>query len=526
MEGKIIFHHHHNKIKFGVISLFIIVLVYVGFSATTSYLSYYGGGQCRDIFDNQPLENRKKICCDTNHYNSKDTLCKVKCDAIDINPDSSFCEELKKSQAQSPLAQEIDKPKQLPKEAPKCTEIKVTNFDKNEDKFELKPSNPINLQMKIDAQDIQPAYFLYEFFTIEGNNIYSIKPISFEKNKTLFAINPAKYSNNGKYSDSVTALHNFFYKENLSDNKKIPKDILVDTSIIDVNGNKQLQPSSCFARISVDPTPTYCKSFTINEEELDSDEKIKFSIESNSPTTYSYEFKFLNKNNYETSDWDKIYKPLSFERVNSKNQPYEISKAANGNSKLSFELDWNDFYKKDLNYKNKYPKNIKVEAYIKPYDKSLLNELVPCSVEFELGGDDGIDNCEDISISGGTKNDDGSVSLKSGQYITIKSEAKSKNITEFSYKFYNVDNLNSNKLRNGVKDYEPIYFSKSDPYEIEKSSSKTDSKSILVSYDDLNKIDLSTGSKPKNIQVRSFFTNSEDRISRLDSDCVASFKME
>jgi len=86
--------------------------------------------------------------------------------------------------------------------------------------------------------------------------------------------------------------------------------------------------------------------------------------------------------------------------------------------------------------------------------------------------------------------------------------------------------LNSDKTKNNVKDAEPIYFSKSDPFEIEKETSKTDSKSILVSYDDMNKIDLSTGQKPKNIQVRASFTNSEGRISKLDSDCVSSFKME
>lgn len=526
MEGKIIFHHHHNKIKFGVIFSVLILVVYLSFSSAASYFSYYGGGQCRSIFDNQPLENRQKICCDESHYLASDALCKIKCDAIDINPDSAFCKNLKTSQLQTPVAAEIEKPKELPKEAPKCTEIKVVNYDPNEKNFELKPNNPINIQMKVQANDLQPSYFFYEFFTIQGNDIYSIKPISFEFGKTLFAINPARYSPNGEYIDSVTALHNFFYKKNLSDNEKFPKDVLVVTSIIDEKGNKLLQPASCFTRFTIDPTPTYCKSFKVNQEELDSDENIKFSIESNSPTTYSYEFKFLNLKNYQTSDGDRIYKPLSFQRSNSKNEPYTISKIANGKNSLSFELNWSDLYKEDLNNKSKLPKEIKVEAYIKPYEKSSLSEIVPCSVKFELGGDDGIDLCKDISISGGTKNADGSISLKSGQYITIKSEAKSKNINEFLYTFHNLDNLNSDKTKNNVKDAEPIYFSKSDPFEIEKETSKTDSKSILVSYDDMNKIDLSTGQKPKNIQVRASFTNSEGRISKLDSDCVSSFKME
>jgi hypothetical protein len=526
MEDKIVLYHHHNKIRFAGILVIILLAIYLGFTAYTSYYSYYGNGQCRNIFDSQPVENRKRICCNPDHYNAQDELCKIKCDTLDVRPDSDFCKELTANQSQSPLAKEIEKPKPLSKESPKCTQLNIFNYDKNEETSELKPNNPLNIKMLVTAKDIQPSYFVYEFFTIEGNDISTIKPISFSEGKTLMAVNPVKFSSSGEYTDSVTALHNFFYKENLRDGKNYPKDVLVVTSIIDEKGNKQLQPSSCFGRFTVDQTPTYCKSFSLDSSELDNDKDIKLSIQSNSPTTYSYEFKFLNLRNYETSDGDKIFKPLSFQKVNNSNEPYSITKLANGQNKISFDLQWDDFYKKDLNNNNKYPKEVKVAAYIKPSPNTPLNELVPCYVEFQLGGDDGIDNCEDISISGGTKNSDGSISLKSGQYITIKSESKSKNITNFLYTFHNLDNLNSSKNKNDVKDASEIYFSKSNPFEISKSSSKSDSKSILVSYDDLNKIDLSTGSKPKNIQVRTFFTNSEDRISKLDSKCVSSFKMD
>lgn len=526
MQEKIIFHHHHNKIRFAGIFVIILLAIYIGFTAYSSFFSYYGNGQCRNIFDSQPLENRKRICCNADHYNAPDDLCKLKCDTLDINPESSYCKDLASNQSQSPLAKEIEKPKPLSKESPKCTDIAIFNYDKNEKTSELKPNNPLNIKMMVNAKDIQPTYFVYEFFTIEGNDIRTVKPISFSDGKTLMAVNPVKYTPSGEYTDSVTALHNFFYKENLRDNNKFPRDVLVVTSIIDEKGNKQLQPSTCFARFTVDQTPTYCKSFSLDSSSLDNDKNIKLSIQSNSPVTYSYEFKFLNLNNYESSDGDKIYKSVSFERLNNKNEPYTVSKVANGQSKISFELDWNDFYRKDLNNKNKYPKGIKVEAYIKPSLNTPINELVPCSVEFEVRGDEGVDLCEDISISGGTKNSDGSTSLKSGQYLTIKSESKTRNISEFQYHFHNLDNLNSSKLKNGVKDAESIYFSKSNPFNIEKSSSKTDTKSILVSYEDLNKIDLSTGSKPKNIQVRAFFVDSDDRVSKLDSKCVSSFKLE
>jgi hypothetical protein len=526
MDNSITFHHHHNKIKLGLLGIFLLILVYLGFATASSYFSYYGGGQCRDVFDNQPLETRQKICCNSDHYNSSDTLCKIKCDAIDVNPSSEFCSEIKKSQSQVPLAQEIQKPAPLSKESPKCVGLDLINYDKNEKKFELKPSNPINIKMNVVAKDIQPKYFVYEFFTIQGNDIYSIKPISFQSGKTLMAVNPATYTSNGEYSDSMTALHNFFYKENLNDNKKVPQDVLVVTSIIDEKGNKQLQPTNCFSRITIDQTPTYCKSFKVSREELSSDESIRLSVESNSPVTYSYEFKFLNLKNYQTANGDKTYQPIAYQKVNDKNEPFTISKVANGNSKLTLDLNWNSLYQRDLNNKSKFPQEIRVEAYIKPYQKSSLEELVPCFVDFDLKGDDGIDNCEDISISGGTKNSDGSISLKSGQFITINSESKSKNIEKFSYTFHNLDNLNSSKLKNGVKDASPIYFVKSDAFEIEKNTSKTDSKSILISYEDMNKIDLATGSKPKNVQVRAFFTNSDNRSSSLNSKCVSSFKIE
>jgi hypothetical protein len=526
MQEKITLHHHHNKIKFGLIFFVLIIVIYVGFTTASSYLAYYGGGQCRDIFDLQPLENRQRICCDADHYGYKDTLCKVKCDALDVNPDSAFCKNLKNNQAQSPIAQEISKAKPLSKESPKCTNFKIVNYDKNEKENLLKPSNPLNIQMKVEAKDIQPRYFVYEFFTIQGNDIYSIKPISFEKGKTFMAINPAKYSSNGLYTDSMTVLHNFFFNENLNEDKKVPSDVLIVSSIIDEKGNKQLQPTSCFARFTIDQTPSYCKSFSVSQGKLESDGTISVSIESKSPTNYSYEFNFLNLKNYETSNGDKIYKPISYDYVNGKKVPYTVSKLANGNSKMTFDLKWTDLYQRDLNFNNKYPKNIRIEAYIKPYLKSSLEELVPCRTDITLGGDEGLDYCKDISISGGTKNSDGSTSLKSGQYITIKSQANIKNINNFSYTFHNLNNLDSDKTEDGVKDAGEIYFSKSDPFEINKSSSKTDSKSILISYDDINKIDLSAGSKPTNIQVRAFFTSTDGRSSKLDSDCVTSFKVE
>ena len=189
-------------------------------------------------------------------------------------------------------------------------------------------------------------------------------------------------------------------------------------------------------------------------------------------------------------------------------------------------MGWDDFYKEDLNNKKNYPQGIKVLAYVKPTADSNIDNINPCTVKFELDQDSGVENCKELNISGGTKNSDGSIFLKPTQYITLEGVAKNKNVEVFDFGFFNLDNLITNKDKSGVKNANAIYFTKSDPFVIEKKTSKTDTKSILVSYDDLNKIDLATGSKPKNIQARINFINSDDRSSKLNKNCVANFKLE
>ena len=82
-------------------------------------------------------------------------------------------------------------------------------------------------------------------------------------------------------------------------------------SIVDQNDKKYLQQPFCFARFKVDNTPSYCKEFKVDNSVLSDGEKIKLSVESNLPATYSYEFRFQNLDNYNNVNGIKEYKFIS-----------------------------------------------------------------------------------------------------------------------------------------------------------------------------------------------------------------------
>jgi hypothetical protein len=519
MDSKIHIIHHH-KIKTAAVYLFFIALLsYLGFSIYSAFYAFQGG-QCKEVFDAQSLDNKKRICCNPDQYNSKDALCKIKCDTLEVNPDSAYCQNILQSQGIDPLAKQIEKPKALPSDVPKCTNLSASSSDNT---LLLKPSNPLRFDITVQATELKPKYFVYEFYSFENNNYATLKPISFIQGKTLFGISPAVTQQNGIYKDFLSALHEDLFQEDLNNKNKIPDDVLMVVSIVDQNDKKYLQQPFCFARFKVDNTPSYCKEFKVDNSVLSDGEKIKLSVESNLPSTYSYEFKFQNLDNYNTVNGIKEYKFISYSKSGGS---FSISKEAKGSSKFNLELDWKDFYQPDLNNKNKYPESIKALVYLKPTEKSSIENIAPCTVKFELDKDSGIDNCKDLEISGGTKNSDGSYSLNKNQYITLEASSKSKNIERFDFEFYNLDNLKSKKEISGIANANPIYFSKSDPYVISKTTSKTDSKSILVSHEDFNRIDLSTGSKPTKIQVRATFINSDDRYSKINSKCTTEFNVE
>lgn len=523
MDLKHHLHTHHHKIKTWSIYIFIFALIaYLGFSVYSTYNAFQGG-QCREFFDIQTIENKKRICCNPDQYNSKDSLCKVKCDALETNPNSPYCQNLLQSQGILPIAKEIQKPLPIPNEIPKCTGLVVSSKDGS---MTLKPSNPIKFDYSFKATDIRPKYYIYELYTFENNDINTLKPISFVPGKTLFGISPATIAADGSYKDSFTALHENLFQENLNKGNKIPEDVLMIVSIVDQSDKKYLQPSYCFAKFKVDNTPSYCKSFKVNQEVLSDGEELKLSVESNLPITYSYDFRFLNLDNYQTINGSKEYKEISYNKAGNTNQSFAITKEARGASSLKIEIPWKDFYQPDLNNKNKYPESIRVLAYLKPTADSKIENIAPCKANFELDKDSGIDNCKELNISGGTTNPDKSITLKPNQYVTLEGISKSRNIERFEFSFFNLDNLITQKEKYGIKNAAPIYFSKSNPFEITKTTSKTDTKSIIVSYDDFNKVDLGTGSRPKNIQARVTFINTDDRSSKIDKNCTVTFKVE
>lgn len=527
MLNKTLLLHQQNKtkIRFLVISsVFSILFVYIGVSVYNTFFTVTGA-QCREVFDAQNLDSKKRICCNSDHYNAKDELCKIKCDTLEVYPGSNFCENLSQSQNERPISKEITKTSQVTKSAPKCTGLSITSLENKPGPIILKPSSPITFKVNLDGTGLKPRYVIYEFFSFDGN-YENLKAISFEKGKTLYGISPIQRNETGIYQDQFVAVHNTFFQKDLNNDEDEPKNVLMTVSVIDENNTKHLQPQSCFARFQVDDSPSYCKSFQVNNESLKDGEKIKFSVVPNIPSVDSYEFRFQNLDNYRTSGSGRDYKFISFDIEDDFLIPLSFKKNANGTEKVELELTWKDFYQPDLNFKEKYPEQIRALVYVKPNSKSNVNSLEPCKVDFELEPDQGIDLCKSITLSGGTTNANKSITLKPNQFITIESVSKSKNIEKFTYSFFNLDNLRSTKEKDGIPNASPIYFTKSDPFEIEKTSPKTDSKSILVSHDDLKGIDLSTGKRPSNVQVRVSFTNSDNRISKLNKECVASFNIE
>jgi len=523
---KIILKHHRNKVKLTTFALFGIFFILLGIFLVYSFSKSKYTKQCTTIFDEKDLDGKKRMCCNPEHYNSTDTMCQIKCDTLEINPSSNFCKEILTSLDETPLAKELDRAQEFLKDAPKCLDFTIKNTTESLNYALLKPSNPLQFEFNVEASTIKPKYFIYEYYTIENNDLKTAKPISFEENKNLISVSPAQTQTGKLYRDSFQALYENFYKPNLNNDKKIPYDILVTTSILDEKDQRKLQPQGCYFIFRLSEESNYCREFKLSTLKLNDNEKLKVNLTSNLPSTYGYEFRFQNLENYNTINSVKEYKPISFTKVNNENMPLVFSQEAKGNNNISIEFDWNDFYQKDLNFKNRFPQFIKIQAFIKPLPTTKIENIVPCTLDFELDVQQGIELCKDISISGGSINNTGERVLKPNENITIESQAVTKNIEKFTFTFHNLDNISSNRVKNDITNASPIYFDKEDPFEISKSSNKSDSKSILISHNDLNKIDLATGQKPKRIQVRAFFENSDERISNVSKNCVTNFRIE
>ena len=111
-----------------------------------------------------------------------------------------------------------------------------------------------------------------------------------------------------------------------------------------------------------------------------------------------------------------------------------------------------------------------------------------------------------------------------GDSLTITSTATTSDITGFSYGFYNKDNLYPSPPDNNAK---PIWFVPNTHYVKGATISPTNSNTITVTYDELNRLDLNWGSgqqKPTKISVNAFFGNSAG-WNHSDANCIEQFNI-
>jgi hypothetical protein len=524
---KVLLKHHHNKIKFSILTLFTVIILAIGVSLTFSLSATRYSQQCSTMFDTKDLDSKKRICCNSDHYNSSDSLCKIKCDTLEVSPDSQYCQEILDSQEESPLSKELSKMEEMLKDAPKCLNFSIKNTTESLNYPLLKPSNPLLFEFNVEAQKIKPTYFVYEYYTIVNNDYTTIKPISFEQGKNLISVSPAKPGVGILYRDSFQALYENFFKQNLNDNRKIPQDILVTTSIIDDKNQRIPQPQNCNALFRVSELSSYCREFKITStSNISPGVELELELVSNLPTTDSFELRFLNLDNFTETNSIKTYKPVSFDKENNTNKPLSFSENARGENKTDFSFEWSDFYQKDLNHENKYPERIRIEAYIKPSANTPIQNIRPCTVDFEMDKRSDLNLCKDLSVKGISKNSSGQYVLKKGQEATFKLESTSKDLYDGIILFYNADNIDNDLKYKEIKALQ-IYFQPNQSFSIIKSMKDKYSISETLSYEDFDRIDYKTGKKPQNIIVSGQFRNKNYDFSYVNKDeCTLNLKIE
>lgn len=532
---------HHKKIRFFIYIFAFIALVgaiyYVSYSISNSTAKL---AQCRELFDSKDLENKKKICCDSSHYNSNDSLCAAKCDAIGVNPDSSYCTETAIKQDQPSKRLETTRPPEPSKQLPECQAIGIDpNVQKSGDQFVLKAGTPLRLDYQIYSPGIKARSYIYEFFSYDnGQNNY--QAVTFDSGKSYIGYYNASDTGKTNQTNEVVALHEDLYKPDLNRDGKYPENILMTLSIIDSQKNRRLQGWNCFVKIKLDQTPNYCKSITVSDKEISKGETVKITVTPNTTKVNNYDFRILNteNSNEEVSLENKVNNDAT--GINNS----RILVKGNNDKPITLNLTWKDLYVKDRNT-GEYLKNLKIKSFVRPLENVTSDDVASCSVDLKIKEDEGVDNCEEVNITlwrqsenqtirGVAKDADGKYTMKSTDFITIYSKAKEKDIKEFIYSFHNLDNLidkdygkGKGYTKEGIRNAYNINFKKDVDLIITKFSSANDrDKSIDIFYEDINSIDLLTGRRPKNVQIRGYFKNSNNEISNIDSDCVKDFRIE
>lgn len=536
-------HEHSKRIKTYIYLISFLLLIgaiyYASFAITNNSAKL---AQCRDLFDSKDLESKKRLCCDSSHYNSQDELCKAKCDTLGVSPDSSFCSEIAIKQLQPGVAREIPKQPIRGVTVPECKNIVISpNIERVGDQFVLKPGTPLDLSYNIFSPDLKARSYVLEFFSYEQGKD-NFKAISFDLNKTYRAFYNATDTNRTNQIIEVSGLHEDLYKPDLNNNNKYPENVLMILSIIDEKKNKTLQGWNCFVRIKVAQTPNYCKSIETSDKEIAKGETAKVTITPNTPEVGSFDIRIINReNNKEISIEGSAV--ANAQPDNASNSRYQIR--GNGSKPITLNIPWQNIYKEDKNTDNQI-KNIRVVSYVRPKENIESEKLTSCSVDIKLKDSEGINMCDNMNLkmikkdptngnlSNVSADSDGKYTLKENHYLEIELNAKQKDIKEFTFSFHNLDNIiqkdygkGKGFTKDGIKNPYSINFKKGVDFEVYKKSSSNndDEETIKIFYEDLDSIDLQTGSRPKNIQVRGMFRNNSDEISSLDSDCVKEFRV-
>ncbi len=113
--------------------------------------------------------------------------------------------------------------------------------------------------------------------------------------------------------------------------------------------------------------------------------------------------------------------------------------------------------------------------------------------------------------------------LDTGGTLTLSATANTKDIAKFSYKLFNLDNLDAQQKP------KPIWFTANVPYElIDPYTITTDNDVLPIPFEILNKNDLNWTNympKPKRVRVEVYFTDTAAKVSKQDDKCTVNFNV-
>ena len=126
-----------------------------------------------------------------------------------------------------------------------------------------------------------------------------------------------------------------------------------------------------------------------------------------------------------------------------------------------------------------------------------------------------VDLCKSVTVS--------TTSIDNGEYIVIRAIANNSSITKFWYRFINKDHLVSGKPTD-------IVFPPHNPFTIIRNKSVTDNNDVIkLGFGIFNRKDTSWNyymPRPKDIRLEVYFTDMNGKTSKLNEDCVKTFKVK